>query len=110
MAKPIKIVEGFNESIEEFGFALGEAEDFCDRVEPLMYDLISGIVQGRISPADARRKVWEEFTNARADIVRWRNQRGVMAFEYKYKHLDVESFPFVRIMAELPTDRPKDIA
>ena len=103
MARNIKLLEGFNEAVEEWGFALGEAEDFCDRVEPLMYDLISNLVSGHISPADARRKVWEEFSNARADLVRWRNQRGVMAFEYKYKHLDVESYPFIRIMAELPS-------
>lgn len=104
MGRNVKILEGFNESVEEFGFALGEAEDFLDRVEPMVYDLISGLVQGRIQPVDARRRVWEEFTNARADLLRWRNQRGVMAFEYKYKHLNVEQYPFVRIMAELPKE------
>ena len=104
MGREIKILEGFNESVEEFGFALGEAEDFLDRVEPMVYDLITNLVSGRIQPADARRKVWQEFTNARADLMRWRNQRGVMAFEYKYKHLNVEQYPFVRIMAELPKE------
>lgn len=112
MAREIKILEGFNEMTEEWGFALGEAEDFIDRVEPQMCDLIHAVAAGQVSPTAAWLAVRAEFQNARRELERWRSVRAAAAWEYKYRHLDKKQLPFFRIVAELPhdTDHPRGAA
>lgn len=100
----IKILEGFNEMTEAFGFALGEVEDWIERNETLVTDLIDKVAAGRISPQDAKRLWRAEITNARNQLEGWRKERAMDAFEYKYKHLNQELFPFVRVVAHLPKE------
>ena len=102
--RPIKILEGFNEMTEQFGFALGEVDDWLDRNEPLVPDLIDKVAAGKISPADAKRLWRAEITNARQQMEAWRTERAMDAFEYKYKHLNQTLFPFVRVVARLPKE------
>lgn len=112
MPREIKILEGFNEMTEEFGFGLGEAEDFLDRVGPMVADQIELVALGRVNPAEAKRKIAAEFDNARRDIQRWRDVRGWAAAEYNFRYIDADMIPltnpkapFIRIITELPTDR-----
>lgn len=100
----IKILEGFNSMTEAFGFALGEVEDWIDRNEPLIPDLIDKVAAGRISPQDAKRLWRNEILNARTQLEGWRKERAMDAFEYKYKHLNQELLPFMRIVKPIPRE------
>lgn len=103
----IKLLDGLNKAVEEFGYAIGEAADFIDREEPNFCDLIDGVAFGQVSSSEAKCKVHEIFAKARKDVQEWQGLRASVARENGHPYLHeslrtTESMPFLRVVAFLP--------
>jgi hypothetical protein len=102
-----------NEVVENFGYALGDAEDFIDRNEADFCDLIDKVAFGRLSSSEAKRVVREAFMGARRDLNQWKTMRATAARKYGYSHLHeslafMETVPVGRVVIRLPI--PDEVA
>lgn len=97
--------------IEDFGYALGDAEDFIDRERMHMLELVEDVLIGTKSAAGAKREINEVFSNAAKQIAEARalmdaNGRR-MGFSHLYASRHEEPVPAslplgFRVVAELP--------
>jgi hypothetical protein len=97
----IKVLSGLNQAIEDFGYALGEAEDFIHREEPNFCDLIDAVAFGKMSSTEARHIVHQAFAQARKDVGQWRRLRADAAEEGGFPYLH-DSLKVGRVIALLP--------
>ena len=97
----IKVLSGLNQAIEDFGFALGEAQDFIDREEPNFCDLIDDVAFGKLSSSEAKARIHLAFDQARRDVGQWTRLRADAAEEGGFPYLH-ESLRVGRIVAVLP--------
>jgi hypothetical protein len=97
----IKVLSGLNQAIEDFGYAFGEAQDFIDREDPHLCDLIDDVAFGRLSSNEAKRVVHEVFAKARRDVGEWSTLRADVATDGGFPYLH-PSLKVGRVIAMLP--------
>lgn len=82
-----QIVERVNSIVEDFGYAIGEAEDFINREEPHVCDLIDAVAFGKMSSREAKYEWRMVCTKARRDIGEWRGIRVADATQVGFPYL-----------------------
>ncbi len=97
----IKVLSGLNQAIEDWGYALGEAQDFIEREEPHFCDLIDDVALGKLSSREARAIVHDLFAKARMDVGEWKGLRAVAATDGGFPYLH-DSLKVGRVVALLP--------
>lgn len=95
------IVEETNSIVENFGYAIGEAEDFIKREEDHFCDLIEKVAFGDLSSSEAKMEVHGVFARARRDVAEWKSLRATKAAEVDYPYLH-SSLRIARVMSSLP--------
>jgi len=101
MARHLKVIEEINSVVENFGYAIGEAEDFIKREEDHLCDLIEKVAFGDLSSSEAKREVHLVFSAARRDVGEWKKLRATKAVEVEYPYLH-PSLKIARVLTLLP--------
>ena len=97
----VKVLDGLNAAIEDFGYALGEARDFIEREEPHICDLIDDVAFGKLASSEAKFIVLEIFSRARKDWGEWNELRARVATENGFPYLH-ESLKVARVVSLIP--------
>jgi hypothetical protein len=110
----VRVIEGINEVIESFGYAVGDAEDFIDRERMHMHDLIDGVADGKLSAIGAKREVDLAFSNAAKQIEEARLLLANGARRAGFTHLHpslvelvTEQYPTARLVVPLRANLPE---
>ena len=96
-----RVLSGLNAAIEDFGFALGEAQDFIEREELNFCDLVDDVAFGKLSSREAKQRIHLAFDQARRDVGQWRRLRADAAEEGGFPYLH-ESLRVGRVVVDLP--------
>lgn len=102
------------ETLENIGYALGEARDFLDREEVRLLDLLDALEAGKITFIAARLAVRLDFHGPRKDLNSWEKWWGWRAegsdFPYLHSSLKQDTLPFPSIRLVLPLREPEQPA
>lgn len=100
------------DSLENIGYAMGDAEDWLNEEEPRLYDLLDKLEAGKMTFAAARFAISLDFRAPRQEMNNWRKWWGWNADKTGLPYLDeslkqsVLKFPGIRVVLPLPGQEP----